>query len=61
MRDENNANPIFFLNVSRGTSDGFSVSISFNPPAEIPALWDILIESLAANLEAFCFIHGYEA
>jgi len=46
--------------IPRTTSTSFSGSITFNPPLEIPAGYDIILVSGIAMLDLNCFINGWE-
>jgi len=51
----------YYLGVAYFRAVGQIVApMTFNPPLEIPAGWDVVIASDSANLKTRAFIHGWE-
>jgi len=60
VRDENDTTQYYILVTRRQENDGEMVSMTFNPPIQIPAGWDICVVSSATNFKLRGFIFGYE-
>jgi len=60
VRDTNDYVLYKIIQTKRQQDDGFSISINFNPPLRIPAGYDIVGCSFAADAILICFIFGYE-
>ena len=50
----------YLIQNSLNVNTYFAVGLSFNPPLEIPAGWDIVIVAGHATARADLFIHGWE-
>ena len=47
------------ISLASGVAGHLAVPCVFNPPIEIPALWDIVVSSNSLSGNAYAFIHGW--